>query len=269
VKPRNTSLLQRYVSKSSFICPHFFPPVSAWVGHCSFSFWLVETMRPNTIVELGAHYGYSYFCFCQQVATLKLSTKCFAVDTWAGDEHAGFYDESVFNLMNKTNAEKYSGFSTLIRSTFDEAVGNFAEGSIDLLHIDGRHRYEDVRHDFETWRPKLSHKSVVLFHDTQVRHDGFGVFQFWSEMSKEYPHFEFLHHFGLGILGFGKDICPDICPLFEATGNAELTAAIRNSYEQLGMVFAGKHISRTARCPCGSGERYKHCCGSLTSTNSG
>lgn len=264
----STSPLQNYISKSSFISPNSLLPGSAWVGHCSFSFWLVEILKPNTIVELGAYKGYSYFCFCQQVVALKLSTKCFAIDTWAGDEHAGFYDESVFNLISKINSEKYSGFSTLVRSTFDEAVGSFAEGSIDLLHIDGRHRYEDVRHDFETWRPKLSNKSVVLFHDTQVRHGDFGVFRFWPELSKEYPHFEFLHQFGLGVLGYGKDICPDIRRLFEAVGNVELTAAIRNLYEQLGMAFAGRHIGRNARCPCGSGERYKHCCGSLASTKS-
>jgi methyltransferase family protein/SEC-C motif-containing protein len=263
VKPGNPSPLQQYVSKSSFIRPAFFPPLSAWVGHGPFAFWLVESLKPDTIVELGAHYGYSYFCFCQQAAALKLNTKCFAVDTWKGDEHAGFYDESVFNLVSKINAEKYAGFSTLVRSTFDEAAGDFAEGSIDLLHIDGRHRYEDVKHDFETWRPKLSNKSVVLFHDTQVRHGDFGVFRFWSEISREYPHFEFTHYFGLGVLGFGKDIRPDLRPLFEAAGDAGLTAAIRASYEQLGMVFAGKHISRTAKCPCGSGERYKHCCGSF------
>ena len=53
--------------------------------------------------------------------------------------------------------EEYSALSTLIRLTFDDALGDFAHGSLDLLlHIDGRHLDDDVGHDFETWLPKLT-----------------------------------------------------------------------------------------------------------------
>jgi hypothetical protein len=48
-----------------------------------------------------------------------------------------------------------------MRSTFEDALEYFAGGSVDLLHIDGRHLYEDVKHDFTTWRRKLTEDSVV------------------------------------------------------------------------------------------------------------
>ena len=239
------------------------PTSRAWITHAPFAFWLVENLKPNSFVELGTYYGFSYFCFCQQVALLKLPTSCVAVDTWTGDEHAGFYDESVFNAVKEINAANYTCFSRLLRATFDKAVGDFNDGSIDLLHIDGRHRYEDVKHDFETWRPKLSNRAVVLFHDTQVHERDFGVFRFWTEISKRFPHFEFTHGFGLGVLGFGHDVCPALHPLFDASQEASMIAAIKSSYERLGAAIAGNPISRNERCPCGSGRRYKHCCGSM------
>lgn len=247
-----------FVSDASFEMPQYIPK-SAWLGHGPFAFWLTENLKPSTFVELGTHYGYSYFCFCQQILKRGLPTQCAAVDLWTGDEHAGFYGEDVFNTVKKINEQNYSGFSRLIRSTFAGAVSNFEDGSIDLLHVDGRHRYEDVKEDFETWRPKLSDRAVVLFHDTQVKAGDFGVFRYWPEIAKGNPSFEFMHQYGLGVLGVGKNLPAPLKALFDAP--AQTANAIRTSYERLGLAVAGKRMSRVEACPCGSGTRFKHCHG--------
>ncbi len=174
--------------------------LGTWSGHLPFASDLVHELRPNLLVELGTHYGESYFGFCQAVEESGADCRCFAVDTWRGDEHAGFYEEPVYAEVNEYNQQQYARFSALVRSTFDEASTQFAPDSIDLLHIDGLHTYEAVKHDFETWFPKVKPGGVVLLHDVNVRHANFEVWRLWEELAREYGHFCFPHWWGLGVL---------------------------------------------------------------------
>jgi hypothetical protein len=231
--------LTSFISAESFWLPDQLAD-SAWIEHAPFGFWIVEALRPKAIVELGVHNGFSYFVFCQAVKRLRLQTRCFAIDTFEGDEHAGFYGKDVYERVAKRN-RRYDGFSRLIPSTFDEACGQFADGSIDILHIDGCHTQEAVRRDFETWLPKLSDQGVVLFHDTAERGQGFGVCLLWDELRTRYPHFEFTHGHGLGIIGVGKNIPPKVQRLFAASSSAPSAQAIRTAYERLGGAVENLH----------------------------
>jgi glycosyltransferase involved in cell wall biosynthesis len=207
--------------------------VSAWYGHVPFAHWLVAAHRPASIVELGAHNGVSYAAFCEAVLREQIDTRCLAVDTWQGDKHAGFYGEEVLADLRRFHDQRYGGFSTLLRSTFDDALAVVPDGSVDLLHIDGRHLFEDVSHDFESWRVKLSDRAVVLFHDTNVRERDFGVWRLWAEVSRQYPGFEFLHGHGLGVLAVGASVAGAVGALCHLQDGRDVNA-VRERFATLG-----------------------------------
>lgn len=185
--------------------PRRLTPFSAWHEHIPAAMLLVDLLRPETLVELGTHYGDSYCAFCQAVQELHLGTQCYAVDTWQGDPQTGFYGPEVLEDLRLHHDPLYGNFSALVQSTFDEALGHFGDGTIDLLHIDGFHTYDAVHHDFESWFGKLSNRAVVLFHDINVRGGDFGVWRLWKELAARFPHSDFAHGHGLGILAVGGE----------------------------------------------------------------
>ncbi|MGZ4966021.1 MAG: class I SAM-dependent methyltransferase [Chthoniobacterales bacterium] len=178
--------------------PHLFG-VGAWTDNIPFACDLIATLKPRLFVELGTDRGESYFAFCQSVAENETATRCFAVDTWLGDEQAGGYDETTFAEVSEHNQAHYEKFSTLLRSSFEEALSHFAAESIDLLHLDGLHTEAAVRHDIEAWLPKLRPGGILLMHDVSVRTRDFGVWKVWEELQMRGRFYTFAHGTGLGV----------------------------------------------------------------------
>lgn len=186
-----------------------------WLGHTYLAYDLIANIKPTVVVELGTHWGVSFFSFCQAAKDVSLKTELTAVDTWKGEDQAGFYSETVYKTVHEITQKYFPQVKIkLLRKTFDEALAKFEDGSVDLLHIDGLHTYEAVKHDFDSWLPKLSNTAVVLFHDTAEHQPGFGVDRFWKELKKKYPQtLELRHSHGLGVLCLDEKLCTVIKPL--------------------------------------------------------
>ncbi|HZE13885.1 MAG TPA: class I SAM-dependent methyltransferase [Chthoniobacterales bacterium] len=181
---------------------HFEPRiygVGAWTPHVHFAYDLVAALRPALLVELGVDRGESYFAFCQATLENKTGTRCFGVDTWRGDQHAGGYDETTFAQVSEHNRANYESFSTLIRSGFDEALAHFENESVDLLHLDGLHTEAAVRHDLQAWLPKLRPGGILLLHDVDVRGKDFGAWKVWEELQSQSHSWTFHDGPGLGV----------------------------------------------------------------------
>lgn len=140
--------------------------VSPWQGHRNFIYDYFKYIRPQTVIELGTHYGCSFFAMCQSMKDNHLDSKLYAVDTWEGDPQAGFYGDEVWETVTATKQKFFSGQNTeFLKMYFNDAVKKFDDETFDLIHIDGLHTYEAVSEDFHNWLPKLKKDGVMLFHD--------------------------------------------------------------------------------------------------------
>ncbi len=222
-----------------------------WIGHIPFAFELVGRLRPRVIVELGTYSGSSFAAFCQAVEACGLDTKCYGIDLWEGDMHMGHFDETLFREISAYVEENHPRVATLVRKDFNQAVKQFDDNSVDLLHIDGMHTYEAVSNDFHTWLPKMSERGVILFHDVNVTYENlgpgsapFGVRKFFDRIKERYPHFEFSHCWGLGVLIVGPRApapvaelvgmarSPGFCEYFEAKGTQ-----VSKRFEDMGVAL--------------------------------
>lgn len=180
---------------------------SPWSGHRFFAYDLVTNYKPNIIVELGSFYGCSTFAFAQAVKDHNYRTEINAVDLWETFDlyTKDDYKLDIYGAFCKVQERYYSGINlNRCKMKFDEALNKFEDNSIDILHIDGSHFYEDVKHDFETWKCKLKDTAIVLFHDIGdeiINGSIMGTHRYWNEIKKEYgTTIEFEFSCGLGVL---------------------------------------------------------------------
>lgn len=208
MKTKNSSNQERNLIFPSAFAMRFTPQRLThsidWHGHLCFAAWLLEVKKPSFIVELGVFRGDSLSAFAQAAREIGVSPDIMGVDTWAGDKTTGKYSEEVYADLRDYFDINYPAVR-LFRGFFDDALQTVSEASVDVLHIDGSHIYEDVKHDYLTWLPKMSARGVILFHDVSVENDSFGTKRFWDEISNQFPSFKFDHSNGLGVLLCGPD----------------------------------------------------------------
>lgn len=163
--------------------------LTAWRGHEPFAHWLVQTMDPKIVVELGVDFGFSLIELARYNKGLTVG-----VDWFHGDDQTGYRNSEDTARANVADSglEKVK----IWKMSFDEAVRNFEAQLIDIVHIDGAHDYLSVKRDFVTWLPKVRHGGVILLHDTQSFPNDVG--RLFHEI--QMPKFEFTHSAGLGVI---------------------------------------------------------------------
>jgi len=208
---------------------------SPWSTNRRFAYDLTRFIKPKVVAELGVHCGCSLFTFAQAAKDGMFDSRIYGIDTWQGDEQAGHYDENVLRGVELIRRSVFTDqHISLLQKTFSEALGDFKDNTIDLLHIDGLHTYEAVSEDFATWLPKLKPNGIILFHDVTANaaENGYGSVRFWNEITEQYPNLQLTHNWGLGILfpkgddllrSMNKNGVPHFLRAYETISMIELT----------------------------------------------
>ena len=191
--------------------------------HVPFLFWLMDALRPFTLVELTEAPAAPYLAYCQAVSRLRLPTRCYAISGRSAkrDELIGHHDG------------RYAQFSQLLQIRAEKAFERFEDGTVDLLSIDATESGAFARYS-QDWLPKLSKRAVVLVYGIDDPSTDNSALELWNDLSGKYPHFEFVQGTGLGILGVGEDLPPALQHLFSLDAITPRALEVREMFARLG-----------------------------------
>lgn len=114
-----------------------------WKGNDRFAAGIVKLLKPEFIFEIGTYKGYSSKCFAGPNIGMVLT-----IDINNHDVDFSEFANIVYkNVSSRDLYEIYSG------------------PFIDIMHIDGSHKYEDVMYDINSWCNWLKDDGIILLHD--------------------------------------------------------------------------------------------------------
>lgn len=149
--------------------PHFFESVPGWFDWPDIYGSLVAALPTGShVVEVGAWKGQSAAFFAVELANSGKAIQFDVVDTWQGsEEHASDPDVQSGRLYETflANLAPVRSFVRPVRKASVEAAATYADGSLDVVFLDGDHDLAAVLADLQAWWPKVKPGGWLLGHD--------------------------------------------------------------------------------------------------------
>ncbi len=126
------------------------------------------------IAEVGCWTGTSSLVLAS--ITAKFQGKVTCIDWFKGSSDTPLFNPSKhFNVRKifEDNIKQYQhgSFIELIEASSEEGVRRFADESLDIVFLDGDHRYPGIRQDIDMWLPKLKKGGIMCGHDCELTLD--------------------------------------------------------------------------------------------------
>jgi predicted O-methyltransferase YrrM len=162
---------------------------------------LVKEQQCKYLLEIGTYRGGALFVFSQIAAGDATVISVDMSMTLLGN----LYRAGQKPLLRRFIRKGQSLFLLRKDSHKPETLASITEAlqghKLDFVFIDGDHRYNGVRQDFEMYSPLVRSGGLLAFHD--VAHPELEVYKFWNEVKQRYIHKEFIDQTGAGAAGIG------------------------------------------------------------------
>ena len=170
----------------------------------------VLQINPKVVVEIGTKRGGSLYVWGRYFKPNHL----ISIDL-PGGIHGGGYPKQKVRFFESFLSDLPNGKVSLIQadshalSTLEHLKQLLNGAAIDFLFIDGDHRYEGVKQDFEMYSPLVRKGGFVGFHDiiaSDYHHEmDCYVDRLWAELKDALPSKEFIteasqYKYGLGLV---------------------------------------------------------------------
>lgn len=168
-------------------------------------------LNAKNVLEIGSYFGSSlhhwlyYSSENAKVISIDLPISDFCGPNDERVPVQEFVIKNEWKLWTKRNNNKLY----LIRScsqleSTKKQVKDLLKGEyLDFLFIDGDHRYENVKKDFEMYAPLVKEKGIIALHDINYAEEG-GVHKLWDDIKENYRYQQLRLHpeqeKGIGII---------------------------------------------------------------------
>jgi predicted O-methyltransferase YrrM len=164
---------------------------------------VAEKEKPRVVLEIGTGEGGTLFLLTRIATSNAIFV---SVDL---PSHPKWREKLFSSFSMKDQTLQFVRGNSHNTDTFNNVKQSLGENSVDLLFIDGDHKYDGAKMDFELYSQLVREGGLVAFHDIVPTdlHLDIEVPEFWNEIKNNYDYIEIIEEKnakGIGILFLGS-----------------------------------------------------------------
>jgi len=155
---------------------------------------LLKRRKLKSIVEIGTAQGGTLYAWCKIAGS---DAAIISIDLPGGPFGGGYTlnDIKKFRKYKRKNQHIYFLRKNSHKQETKNKLAEILGGrKIDLLFIDGDHRYKGVKKDFQLYSPLVKQNGLIVFHDIlyHPKVPECKVNKFWNEIKRKYKNAAFI-----------------------------------------------------------------------------